>query len=128
MPLNGRHLSKKVLDFANVDDRVGYTTHEPSTGARRHRHAWLAGWGVFGGFDPVGAGWDSVLGYTGEVSDPASGVVSFYARTLDVTTGVFTGVDAWEGLPRLPTGITRRRHLRVGCSFSIRPAGDATES
>lgn len=62
----------------------------------------LAGWGVSGGFDPVSAGWDSVLGYTGEVSDPASGLVSFYARTLDTATGVFTSVDAWEGLPGLP--------------------------
>lgn len=61
------------------------------------------------GFDT--SGWASASGYTGELTDPVMGAVSFYARTYEPGTGSWTTADSWRG--RVGEPLTANRYAYV---------------
>lgn len=71
----------------------------------------LASYSDFGvqGFETVG--WASSAGFTGEISDPVLGTVSFYSRTYEPVVGGWTSADAWRGTLTEP--LTANRYAYV---------------
>lgn len=71
----------------------------------------LASYSDFGAQGFETAGWAGSAGFTGEVSDPVLGTVSFYSRTYEPVVGGWTSADAWRGTLTEP--LTANRYAYV---------------
>ncbi|PJJ70964.1 RHS repeat-associated protein [Diaminobutyricimonas aerilata] len=91
-----------------LTDRQGSTigqTHGSKIGQLTH----YSDWGV-PTFDTLG--WNSETGYTGELSDTATGLVNFYARSYDPDSATWLTADPYRGDPTNPQ--TLHRYSYVG--------------
>lgn len=67
----------------------------------------LASYSDFGVQGFATTGWASTGGFTGQVSDPVMGTVSFYSRTYEPGAGVWTSADSWRGTLGEPLSANR---------------------
>ncbi|WP_309930729.1 RHS repeat-associated core domain-containing protein, partial [Arthrobacter sp. 1088] len=56
-------------------------------------------------------GWDADPNYTGQTTNSTYGTHRFHARTLDPSTGTWTGQDTWRGLLTQPKSLHRYNYV-----------------
>ena len=88
-------------------DRLG-TTAAQAVGGSVAQLSTFDDWGNQS-FDTVG--WNSVVNYTGETTDPGYGLNNYYARTYDPTTGLWMSQDSWRGLLTEPQTVARYAYV-----------------
>lgn len=91
-------------------DSLGSVVAE-ATGAGGADISELVSYAEFGvpGFES--SGFAQLHGYTGQLQDPGTGVVSFFSRDYDPDTATWLAPDAWPGLLTVPQSLNRYAYV-----------------
>ncbi|MFJ4209098.1 RHS repeat-associated core domain-containing protein [Paenarthrobacter sp. NPDC089675] len=91
-----------IQDRWELLDRLGSTIAQTTNAAGSGAITELSEFSDFGVQEYGTTGWDSDLNYTGQPTNATHGTYQFHARTLEPSTGAWTGQDEWRGLLNAP--------------------------
>lgn len=83
-------------------DALGSVVAQASDAVGTSAITQLVEYSDYGSPDLLTGGLASVIGYSGEATDWATGTVDYYQRVYDPTGGAWTAPDAWDGLIEQP--------------------------